>query len=59
MTFKEAILYRNSINATLYAQNGNDAYTDSQLPYYCFLSAYSLLLLQGMVAIEVTAVLLK
>ncbi|CAM9196644.1 unnamed protein product, partial [Ectocarpus fasciculatus] len=47
MTFKEAILYRNSINATLYAQNGNDAYTDSQLPYYCFLSAYSLLLLQG------------
>ena len=47
MSYKEAISYRNSINATLYQQNGNNAETDQMMPYYCFLSAYTLVLLRG------------
>lgn len=47
MTYAGATQYRNSINATLYVLNGNNAQTDAQLPYYCFLSAYSLVLLEG------------
>lgn len=47
MTYAEARKYRKSLNATLYKLNGDNAETDTLMPYYCFLSAYSLLLLQG------------
>ena len=47
MTHEEALTYRNSINTSLYAQNGNNALTDQMMPYYCFLSAYTLILLKG------------
>ena len=47
MSYKEAIKYRDHMNTSLYNLNGNSALTDTLLPYYCFLSAYSLLLLQG------------
>lgn len=47
MTYDEAVEYRNSINESLYDQNGNSAQTDGNMPYYCFLSAYALALLEG------------
>jgi hypothetical protein len=47
MTYQEAISYRNAINSSLYSQNGNNALTDQLMPYYCFLSAYTLILLKG------------
>ena len=47
MNYKDIVKYRDSINKTLHTQNGKSALTDSLLPYYCFLSAYSLSLLKG------------